>query len=233
MVRRITTITLLALAGWIGASAAQVRINEIRIDQEGTDVDEYFELTGPALSPLTGLTYLVVGDGTAGCGVVECVVPLGSWQIQADGLLAVCRAAAPGLAGYDVTNVSSIVFENSDNVTHMIVDGWIGALGADLDTNNDGAFDITPWSAVIDCVALIEDAVPGCGLPQADDEAVYCGTKVGPDGLNVPGHVYLCGTSWHVGLFSPIGSTDTPGAVNNCPVPAEASTWGGVKTILR
>lgn len=233
MVKRVTILVVAFLAVQVAVAAAQIRINEIRIDQTGTDVDEYFELTGPALSPLTDLTYLVIGDGTAGCGVVECVVPLDAWQIQSDGLLAVCRSATPGQAGYDVVGATAINFENSDNVTHMLVSGWVGALNQDLDTNNDGVLDVTPWSTIVDCVALLEDPSPGCGLPQADDEAVYCGTRVGPDGINVPGHAYLCGSGWIVGLFDPIGSTDTPGAVNNCPVPATPSTWGNVKTILR
>ena len=31
---------------------------------------------------------------------------------------------------------------------------FTGALNADLDTDNDGVFDTTPWSAIVDAVAV-------------------------------------------------------------------------------
>ena len=40
-----------------------MKINEIRIDQPGTDNDEYFELLGEPNASLDGLTYIVIGDG--------------------------------------------------------------------------------------------------------------------------------------------------------------------------
>src|SRR5262245_31249172 len=67
--------------------ATDVRINEIRIDQPSVDNDEYFELTGTPGESLDGLTYLVIGDGTAaqGSGVIEAVIPLTGKSIPADG----------------------------------------------------------------------------------------------------------------------------------------------------
>ena len=56
--------------------SAQVSINEIRIDQPSTDIDEYFELAGSAGTSLTGMTYLVIGDGSGGSGTIEAVVDL-------------------------------------------------------------------------------------------------------------------------------------------------------------
>jgi hypothetical protein len=226
-----TTLILFSTALASGAQAQL--INEIRIDQVGTDVDEYFEIAGPPNTALTGLTYLVVGDGTGGCGVIETVLPLGAFMLQADGLFAACLSAAPALAGYDALGVSSVAFENSDNLTHMLVSGFSGSVNQDLDTNNDGILDVTPWTSVLDCVVLIEDAVPGCGSPQSDDEPAYCTTRVGPDGTFVPGHVYRCGSQWLIGVFDPPGLTDTPGEPNNCAIPVENSTWSRVKTFYR
>jgi hypothetical protein len=38
------------------------RISEIRIDQPGSDLDEFFELAGSADAPLDGLAYIVIGE---------------------------------------------------------------------------------------------------------------------------------------------------------------------------
>ena len=64
-------------------------INELRVDQVGTDNDEYFELAGAPLTPLTGVFYIVIGDGTGVSGVIESVTDLSATSIQADGLLLV------------------------------------------------------------------------------------------------------------------------------------------------
>lgn len=201
------------------AAAQQIEINEIRIDHTGADTDEYFELRGPSGTSLTGLTYIVIGDaGTANtCGVIESVTDLSTFSIQADGLLClVSNAATPVLSGYD--GAVTLVFENSDNVTHMLVRGFSGTLGDDLDTNDDGVLDATPWTEVVDCVGLSEGTTPDC----AGEEYLYCATVVGPDGAYVPGQVYRCSDTgaWVIGQFSPLGATDTPGAANpSCASP--------------
>ena len=43
---------------------------------------------------------------------------------------------------------------NSDNVTHLLVTDFVGNNGDDLDTDDDGVLDITPWNTIVDCVAL-------------------------------------------------------------------------------
>jgi hypothetical protein len=50
--------------------------------------------------------------------------------------------------------------------------------------------------------------------------------NVGPDGPNVPGHIYRCGgaaATWNIGAFDPnsAAAVDSPGALNPpCPSPA-------------
>src|SRR5262245_26385398 len=221
---RVTPIALgtLALAlAWVVPAAADPgdpRINEIRIDQTGADNDEYFELAGTPGSSLDGLTYLVIGDGTAaqGSGVVECVVSLAGKHIGADGLFLVTEGTftlAP-LASVDFVAPGSnpLNFENDDNVTHMLVRGFTGSLNQDLDTNDDGAFDATPWTAVLDSVALFKSSAAG-------NEKVYSSTVVGPDGAFVPGHAYRLpdGTgAWRIGPFA--GGEDSPGTANKLTV---------------
>src|SRR5690606_7106649 len=109
-----------------------VKINEIRIDHGGDDVNEYFELSGAPGTPLGSLTYIVIGDGTGGSGVVEAVVPLAGQSIQADGLFLVGKTSTlpdfPG-ATVDLAAGDALVFENSDNVTHMLVQDFSGTVG--------------------------------------------------------------------------------------------------------
>ncbi|MEO1574838.1 MAG: endonuclease/exonuclease/phosphatase family protein, partial [Pseudomonadota bacterium] len=109
--------------------------------------------------------------------------------------------------------VTSINFENSDNVTHLLVSGFSGTVGQDLDTNDDGVLDITPWAAELDRIALIEE-----DNPPSSTEFHYGPPTVGPDGFFVPGFVKRCpdGGDWEFGAFDPAGSTDTPGAPNDC-----------------
>ncbi|HVP39574.1 MAG TPA: T9SS type A sorting domain-containing protein [Candidatus Saccharimonadales bacterium] len=199
---------------------AQVQINEIRTDNTGTDTDEYFELKGPPGMSLTNYWYIVIGDTTVGryCGTIESVTPLAGFSIQADGLLCLRNSNdTPVLTGYD--GAVKLNFENSDNVTHMLVTGFTGTRGQDLDTNDDGVLDITPWTGVVDAVGLTTGLPVNCS---GGSEYIYCSTVLGPDGGSVPGHVYRCAdtNAWVIGKFSPLGLTDTPGAPNyTCAAP--------------
>ncbi|MEO1005186.1 MAG: endonuclease/exonuclease/phosphatase family protein [Cyanobacteria bacterium J06638_38] len=184
------------------------KINEIRIDQPSTDNDEYFELLGDANSSLDGLTYLVIGDGAAasGSGVIENVTDLSGQSFDANGFF----VAAESTFTLGTANLTtSLDFENSDNVTHLLVENFTGASGDDLDTDDDGVLDTTPFDSIVDSVALIETVGSG--------EQVYSETQVGPDGSFVPGQVFRLpdGTGdFEIGAFDPIGGDDTPGTSN-------------------
>jgi hypothetical protein len=194
------------------AAGPGTTINEIRIDQPSIDNDEYFELAGDADASLDGLTYLVIGDGTGGSGVIEAVVDLSGLSLAGDGLFLAAESTftmgTPDL-------VANLNFENSDNVTHLLVDGFTGSNGNDLDTDDDGVLDVMPWTSVVDSVSLIETLGSG--------DHVYGEDSVGPDGSFVPGHVYDCDiVGWLIGPFAPGGGNDTPGEANSCPPPQEA-----------
>jgi len=189
-----------------------LQINEIRIDQPSSDLDEYVELVGPASQSLDGVSYIVIGDGTGGSGTIESVLDLSGQTITASGLFTVAESSFT-LATADLT--ATLNFENSDNVTHLLVRDFSGANGNDLDTNDDGVLDVTPWSEIIDSVALKENDV---------GDLLYSDVIVGPDGTQVPGHVFRCDSGFEIGTLSPIDvdSKDTPTAANDC-----ANTGGG------
>ena len=181
-------------------------INEIRIDQPSTDNDEYFELTGDAGTSLDGMTYLVIGDSTAGgSGVIEAVVNLTGYTIPTSGYFLAVESTFTLSTNANLT--TTLNFENSENVTHMLVADFTGALDDDLDTNDDGILDSTPWSVIDDCVGVLDDVYPPAG-----GDYVYCPTTVGPDGSYPPGHAWQCTLGWEIGLFDPAGGDDTPGA---------------------
>lgn len=186
-------------------------INEVRVDQTGADNDEYFELAGPPGNSLAGLTYLVIGDGMAaqGSGVIEAAVPL-TGNIPARGYFLVVEATFSLTNTADLT--TSLNFENTDNVTHLLVSDFSGSNGQDLDTNDDGVLDVTPWTAVHDLIALIREE-----NPPITTEYHYGPPTVGPGGANWPGHAFRCPEQWEMGHFN-AGVNDTPGAANSCPI---------------
>ncbi len=189
--------------------AGTIRLNEIRIDQPGADKDEYFELAGPPGTSLDGLTYLVIGDSPGGgSGVVEVVVDLAGQVIGPSGFF-VAAESQFSLGQADLT--TTLNFENSDNVTHLLVSNFTGTNGQDLDTNDDGILDITPWDELVDLIGLIEEENPPRGT-----EYHYGPPTIGPDGNAVPGHAYRCEPEgeWTIGAFDPTGGDDTPGQLN-------------------
>ena len=198
-----------------------IRISEVRIDQPSSDLDEFFELAGPAGAPLGGLAYIVIGDGTAGNnGVIEEATDLAGQFLDGSGLFVAAEATfGPGTADL----ITSLNFENGDNVTHMLVSGFTGSNGDDLDPDDDGVLDVTPWSAVVDSVAIIGPAGTG--------DHVYCPTRVGPDGSGPPFHVYRCSPSlvWRIGPQDPAAGDDTPAAPNlPCPCLADLNATGTI-----
>lgn len=184
-----------------------IYLNEIRTNQSGPDSDEYVEIAGLPGASLDDYSYVVIGDSnTAGdYGVVEEAVLLTGYSIPASGFFLIGEETMT-LATPDL--VLPLNHENSDQNTYMLVRGFTGFIGDDLDTNDDGVFDVEPWLLVKDSVAFI-------GADPATGDAVYSDTLVGPDGIYAPGHAIRCGvSSWNVGCFDLLG--DTPGAANDC-----------------
>lgn len=114
-------------------------INEFVFNHAGTDTNEYIEVFASAgdTAPAGGYTLLVLeGDGTA-AGVIDNVIAVG----------------APDAAGLSTTPFLANAIENG-TLTVLLVGGFSGAAGNDLDTNNDGVLDATPWTTIADSVAV-------------------------------------------------------------------------------
>ena len=145
-----------------------LRINEIAVSTTGTDF-EFVELRGMAGTALDGVALVQVDGG----GAVRSVLDFSGLALGANGYALAASAEAqavfsvtPDLAFADntFTNVSS---------TFLLVEGFAGAVGDDLDADDDGAIDGTPFAALVDGVAIVDDDAP----------LLYGGVPVvGPDG---------------------------------------------------
>lgn len=208
MTSRMLTTCALLCALYFPINAFAIVINEIRIDQPGADTDEYFELAGLPGTPLDGLSYIVIGDGTGGSGVIEAVIDLSGLVIPTDGFFLAAESTFSLAGNVDLT--TSLNFENSDNVTHMLVNGLSAAYGSDLDSNDDGILDSTPWTGIFDAVALLNSSSSG--------DQTYSSNLVGPVDGSVPLHIYrspdITGT-WQIGLADPVNGNDSAGGKNH------------------
>ncbi|MEO1086229.1 MAG: endonuclease, partial [Acidobacteriota bacterium] len=108
-------------------------INEFVYDITGTDDVEYIEVFGDGGADYSNAWLLIV-DGT---GQVDDAYQLDSTDPT----------------GLWTTGLLAETFPNG-TVTTLLVDGWSGSLGQDLDTDNDGTFDLTPWTEIFDSVAV-------------------------------------------------------------------------------
>ncbi|HUM68627.1 MAG TPA: ExeM/NucH family extracellular endonuclease, partial [Chloroflexota bacterium] len=117
--------------------AADPKINEFSASTAGTDV-EYVEIIGDPHTNYAAYTILEIeGDSGTAVGTVDEVINLGT--TDANGLYLV--------------NLPANALENG-SITLLLVKNFTGALNADLDTNNDGVLDTTPWEAIVDSVAV-------------------------------------------------------------------------------
>ena len=211
-------------------STVVVQLNEVRIDQQGADNDEFAELSGQPGADLSSLTYIVIGDGTTTTksGVIECVMPLTGKTMPANGLFLITSKVTgqDGIAFGKAGDLQSTAFnfENSDNVTHLIVRNFTGTLAQDLDTNDDGVLELKPWGSVVEGLAVCNTtaAAPvtsewwytpvmesGASVPRTLPDTIYPGTMF-----------YRCSPqgSWKLGFFDPVAAgsanLDSPSAAN-------------------
>jgi len=116
-----------------GGSADPV-INEFVFNHTGADSEAFIEVFGSASTDYSTLTVLEIeGEGT-NTGKIDAVIPVGT--TNADGFW---------IDDEDVEN---------GTVTLLLVEGFSGSIDDDLDTDNDGVLDSTPWTQIVDDVAV-------------------------------------------------------------------------------
>jgi len=118
--------------------SGSLRINEFNFSHTGSDTREYIELRGAAGADLRAYRLLVIEGDSGSPGTIDVARTLGTADAQ----------------GFWWTGfLPQDTLENGTQ-TLLLVEGFSSTVGTDLDTNNDGVLDLTPWTAVIDAIAV-------------------------------------------------------------------------------
>jgi hypothetical protein len=259
------SVALLALL--VSQSRAAILFNEIYANPVGTDTNrEFIELISSTggVEPMTGLVLLLIDANGNSSGGIDDAFNLNNYSTGTNGLLIMGNdydVATPGpLAGPWNSQWTNPAQGNQETVLKdpsgaapysglgvgdlsnnalvaLLVSGFTGAAGQDLDTNDDGIFESTPWTAIVDSIAWNEGtgtALAGriYGMPSLSNTAFT------PDSVaRIPGNLTAnSAAAWFGGDLSsdlaydpaqnfalPPGATPTP-TYANIVVP-EPSTW--------
>jgi uncharacterized protein len=120
------------------STTAEPKINEFSASTAGTDV-EYIEIYGTPNTDYSAYTILEIEGEGSGIGVVDEVISVGTTDAN----------------GFWLNNLPANAIENG-TLSLLLVKNFTGALSDDLDTNNDGTFDVTPWDALTDAVSVFD-----------------------------------------------------------------------------
>jgi len=203
------------------------KINEFSASTTGTDV-EYVEIYGEPDTDYSAYTVLEIEGDTTGSGVVDEVVSLGITDSN----------------GIYLANLLANALENG-SLSLLLVKNFTGAFGNDLDTDNDGILDITPWEALIDSVAVNDGGAgdQNYGLPVLTayyDGLAYApgGASRIPDGFDtdaatdwVRNDFELAGIPGFAGTLGPGEALNTPGMPNEIYVAPPESCGDGFTPI--
>lgn len=195
---------------------SEPKINEFSASTTGTDV-EWVEVFGSVNADYSAYRVLEIEGDTTGAGMVDEVISVGTTDA----------------AGFWLANLSENTLENG-TITLLLVKDFTGVLNNDLDTNNDGVFDVTPWSLVADEVAVNDGGVgdrtygiPFLG-PNYDGLSSFApgGASRIPDGYDteatsdwVRNDFDLAGITGYAGTIILGEAYNTPGAPNAIYVP--------------
>lgn len=157
-------LTVLAAASIAGSASASVKFNEFLWNPPGTDQgQEFVEIISSSPSEsLAGVTLVVIeGDGTA-AGIIDVAIDLSSFATGTNRLFLIRDTSAILLPAPESATTQTIIdftpdIENGTN-TYLLVRGFSGTVGQDLDADNDGNLDSTPWTSVDDAFAVVESA---------------------------------------------------------------------------
>jgi hypothetical protein len=169
-----------AVACLAPAALAQstLRFNEVMVNVPGNDNGfEYFEVRGEPGASLAGV-WIVTIDGdnnttgtSVATGKVDFAYDLSAFSLGSNGLLLLRDSATvlqpapapettviagPDFQGCGSTNTLPAVNIDIENGTasYLLVRGFTGAICDDLDTDNNGTLDTTPWTQVLDAVGF-------------------------------------------------------------------------------
>jgi len=135
---------------------ADPKINEFVFNHTGSDTEAFIEVFGSSSTDYSTFTVLEIEGDSSGAGTIDAVLPVSS--TDASGFWTDPEDAENG------------------TVTLLLVEGFSGSAGNDIDTDNDGILDSTPWTRIVDDVAVSDGG---------SSDHTYAGTvlNVGFDGV--------------------------------------------------
>ncbi len=215
------------------AAGAQVQFNEVMVNPPGSpdNTNEYIELKSTAPNfDMTGLTIVIIeGDCGTGCvaGTIDQALSLDGKVTGANSMF-LWRDAANILPGGPDPATSVFVqdfspdIENGSN-TYLIVSGFTGAVNQDLDTNNDGTLDATPWTAVIEALGMKDGNNRATHLQYATQLGgldITDNVLPDPDGFTADTFGRVCGAVLSMDLLGTIPGPFTSDPVEQAWFPA-------------
>ncbi len=153
-----------AVCGGGGGGPSDPLINEFVFNHTGSDTEAFIEVLAAPSTDLSAFTILEIeGDAsssgdTVSIGVIDAVLPVGTTDS----------------GGYWTDD------EDVENgtVTLLLVEGFSGSLNDDLDIDGDGVLESTPWTRIVDDVAVtdggsLDQTYAGTVLDAAFDGGVF------------------------------------------------------------
>lgn len=208
--------------------AGAATLNELRVNGTIGASTDYVELRGTPSEDLDSLTFLAI----SGTGVIATVQSLAGQAFAADSEYFLFTNPDYGPTPNDFAPTGFRVSDGGDT-TYLLVEGFTGALWDDVDTNNDGILDTTPWTSVVDSVAI----------ETAEYTGNHYAATVLPDwvGYATTPHFFRDGdtgpwTFWNDSLCMDVNTPETPRAFNGVVVTAinetgSLSFLGGTMTV--
>jgi len=201
-----------------GTTTTEPVINEFSASTTGTDV-EFIEIFGEPNTDYSAYTVLEIEGDFSGTntGTVDEVINLGTTDAN----------------GFYLVNLPANALENG-SLSLLLIKDFTGAFGDDLDTNENGSLDVTPWDAVVDAVSVYDGGasdltygVPTLG-PNYDGVSSFApgGASRIPDGFDtdatsdwIRNDFDLAGIPGYAGSITIGEAYNTPGAPNEIYIP--------------
>jgi len=114
-------------------------INEVVTNHTGSDTSEYVEVFGAASTDFSAFTIVELEGDSSAPGTVDGVFPVGTTNAT----------------GHWSTGFLSNQLENG-SISFLLVEGWSGSVGTDLDTDDDGVLDSMPWTTLVDSISITD-----------------------------------------------------------------------------
>ena len=126
------------------------QLNEISYAYTGGSQGSFYELYGASDESLTTMTLIVINASSSNAGRIEEVYSLSGHSFPTGDSYFVIGSQSFLPFAPEIEDL----FISYTAPTVMLVEGFTGSDGQDLDTNNDGTLDVTPWTSVVDSIGF-------------------------------------------------------------------------------